>query len=117
MRAALLLLGFVAARASNAHLLAEAEDQHRNLLRCVPCNMKDPSEQVKPTAASLDCAPGVDVVEGMCPCSWRCAKQEGEKCGGIWNMSGTCQAPLVCVAEDKVSNPSMPDGVGWEAPR
>ncbi|KAI4897407.1 hypothetical protein NFI96_005672 [Prochilodus magdalenae] len=56
-------------------------------LRCLSCDRVECSDQ-------LTC-PGGKVLE-PCKCCYKCAKQEGEMCGGPWNLSGTCDKGLEC---------------------
>ncbi|XP_065661866.1 venom protein 302 [Hydra vulgaris] len=35
-------------------------------------------------------------VKGICGCCDTCAKVDGEKCGGLWNMYGKCDVGFVC---------------------
>lgn len=69
---------------------------HSNALSCLPC------EEV--TCPDLSCA-GSEVL-GVCGCCNVCAKQLGEGCGGLWNMSGTCEPGLECVVEADEDTPS-----------
>ena len=34
-----------------------------------------------------------------CGCCTVCAKVEGEKCGGPWNIAGVCDKGLICVPQ------------------
>ncbi|KAJ8029717.1 hypothetical protein HOLleu_29181 [Holothuria leucospilota] len=64
----------------------------RQTLRCPPC------EQIHcyPRRGSkLNCRGGV--TRGVCNCCPRCAKLEGEPCGGKWDYLGTCDVELECV--------------------
>ncbi|KAI4884313.1 hypothetical protein NFI96_009179 [Prochilodus magdalenae] len=56
-------------------------------LKCLSCDRVECSDQ-------LTC-PGGKVLE-PCKCCYECAKQEGEMCGGPWNLSGTCDKGLEC---------------------
>ena len=52
----------------------------------------------------LNCKGGLTL--GVCGCCNVCAKVEGEECGGLWNLSGTCDKGLTCVL------PNVPDESG-----
>ncbi|XP_019636635.1 PREDICTED: venom protein 302-like [Branchiostoma belcheri] len=56
-------------------------------LTCLPCGMLT---CVEPQG----CLQGT--VSDVCGCCRRCAKVEGETCGGLWNMDGRCAVGLFC---------------------
>ena len=63
-------------------------------LSCVPC------AQWKCTPDDeLNCKGGLTT--GKCGCCNACAKIEGEKCGGIFDILGICDAGLKCVRAGK----------------
>jgi hypothetical protein len=71
-------------------------------LSCLSC------EEVTCTPANeLKCKGGL--TRGICGCCDVCAKVGGEKCGGLWNMHGTCDSGLRCYKGRKVI---IPYGVG-----
>ena len=39
------------------------------------------------------------MVSDVCGCCNVCAKLEGERCGGVWDMYGTCAPGLKCKHE------------------
>ena len=41
------------------------------------------------------CSTG-ELVSDVCACCKICAKGEGEECGGIWNLEGTCATGFYC---------------------
>jgi hypothetical protein len=61
-------------------------------LSCMPCG-----KWTCPPENKLNCTGGLTL--GICGCCNVCAKVEGEKCGGLWNMLGTCDDGLTCVPE------------------
>jgi len=61
-----------------------------NALRCRRCNHKQKLLCRKPKG----CKGGL--TKGICGCCSVCAKQDGEKCGGLWNMRGRCDQGLTC---------------------
>lgn len=67
-------------------------------LRCGPCNSR-----CTPTY-KLGCKGGLTY--GICRCCAVCAKIKGEKCGGIWNMEGTCDRGLICIKKGSSISPS-----------
>ncbi|CAH1263160.1 CRIM1 [Branchiostoma lanceolatum] len=57
-------------------------------LSCLPCEMV---QCVEPQ----NCEQGT--VPAICGCGCRrCAKVEGETCGGMWNLDGSCADGLTC---------------------
>ncbi|XP_039264504.2 ryncolin-1-like [Styela clava] len=79
-----------------------------NTLSCVPCeelmvNDKGETIEVKRKCPKLNC-PGSETA-GLCNCCNRCAKQEGETCGGDFNMEGDCEPYLRCVTRESRIDP------------
>ncbi|CAM1297779.1 Uncharacterised protein g1934 [Pycnogonum litorale] len=58
-------------------------------LSCIDCN-----ERKCRTREQLGCIGGYDIE--ACGCCETCAKLVGEKCGGPWNIAGTCDKGLKC---------------------
>ncbi|CAM1297781.1 Uncharacterised protein g1935 [Pycnogonum litorale] len=58
-------------------------------LTCMPCNI----EKCR-SVQELKCKGGI--VQGVCGCCKRCAKQKGDRCEGFWNIYGLCDENLRC---------------------
>lgn len=56
-----------------------------------------------PKSPPMDCASG-HLTKDVCGCCDVCAKAEGEKCGGMWGMSGTCAPGLNCETAKPIPN-------------
>ena len=50
-----------------------------------------------------DNCPSGQLAKDVCECCDVCAKAEGEECGGVWSLSGTCADYLFC-EENSVGN-------------
>ncbi|XP_067122565.1 venom protein 302-like isoform X2 [Centruroides vittatus] len=64
-------------------------------LTCLACDQNTCEKKTEE-----DCPAGL--TRDVCECCVICAKDIGERCGGIWNMYGKCGRNLKCV------NPSNP---------
>ena len=53
--------------------------------QCASCAPLSPSE----------CLSG-ELTKGVCGCCDECAKAEGQECGGLWGLAGTCAQHLYC---------------------
>lgn len=42
------------------------------------------------------------LVNDVCLCCKTCAKVEGETCGGLWGLDGTCDQGLFCKGSDRL---------------
>ncbi|XP_071484675.1 uncharacterized protein [Diadema antillarum] len=97
-------------------LLQDLEDLHRIVrrgtedltrLNCPPCDRLHCSPR---KASKLTCKGGVTL--GVCNCCPRCAKIEGERCGGKWNYLGRCDQGTECVPDsDQGHANTTPQGV------
>jgi len=56
-----------------------------------------------PKSPPMDCASG-HLTKDVCGCCDVCAKAEGETCGGMWGMSGTCAPGLNCETAKPLPN-------------
>ena len=45
------------------------------------------------------------IVPDICGCCEECAKGLNEKCGGLWDIEGTCTEGLTCVASRNEEKP------------
>ncbi|XP_065051181.1 cysteine-rich motor neuron 1 protein-like [Rhopilema esculentum] len=81
-------------------------------LTCLRCE-----EQKCPDVRSLDCKGGTTL--DACGCCTVCAKVEGEKCGGPWNIGGVCDKGLVCSPKSNIETGRCvnPNGGGKRLPR
>ncbi|XP_078592748.1 venom protein 302-like [Branchiostoma floridae x Branchiostoma japonicum] len=66
-------------------------------LSCLPCSMVQ-------CVQLENCPQGT--VPDVCGCCRRCAKVEGETCGGMWNLDGFCAMGLTC----EMPESPQPDG-------
>ncbi|KAK0039719.1 cysteine-rich motor neuron 1 protein [Biomphalaria pfeifferi] len=70
-------------------------------LSCEPCD-------VATCVNDTNCPGGM--VLGPCRCCYECARQVNQSCGGIYDLSGTCDKNLHCVrplSEDVTSEESL----------
>ncbi|KAK8733120.1 hypothetical protein OTU49_006769 [Cherax quadricarinatus] len=74
-------------------------------LTCWPCQ-----GVVCPSIDTYDCPSGV--VKSGCECCHECAKEQGEKCGGSFDVFGKCAEGLVCVRQ--VGQEGRPTFITWE---
>eukprot|EP00794_Sanderia_malayensis_P016846 gene16846-18545_t len=81
MRANVLTVAFIS--------IASALLQVAFSLTCLPCKETQCKE-----VQSLRCQGGL--ARDPCGCCFICAKLEGERCGGPWNIAGVCDKGLVC---------------------
>jgi len=68
-------------------------------LSCLPCCSTDYDYYTQcascmPVSPS-ECLSG-ELTKGVCGCCDECAKAEGEECGGLWGLAGTCAKNLYC---------------------
>ena len=69
-------------------------------LSCLPCcsssdyNYYDYCASCSPLSPG-ECVSG-ELVKGVCGCCDECAKAEGEECGGMWGLAGSCAHNLYC---------------------
>ncbi|XP_041464133.1 uncharacterized protein LOC121415103 [Lytechinus variegatus] len=98
-------------------LLQDLEDLHRLVrrgtedltsLNCPPCERLHCSPK---KASKLNCKG--EITLGVCNCCPRCAKVEGESCGGKWDYLGRCESGSECVPDTStaIQIHSQPQGV------
>lgn len=84
-------------------LLQDLEDLHRLVrrgaedltsLNCPPCERLHCSPK---KASKLNCKG--EITLGVCNCCPRCAKVEGESCGGKWDYLGRCESGSECAPD------------------
>lgn len=51
------------------------------------------------------------IVADVCHCCVTCAKVEGETCGGMWDLEGTCDQGLDCKTLSEPSGYTMTRGI------
>ena len=51
------------------------------------------------------------IVDDICHCCKTCAKVEGETCGGMWGLEGTCDQGLYCKTPGEPSRYTMMRGI------